>query len=107
MEGSKYYAQHSFIVDTLRELGVNGSRMDKLILDEFDQLAAALTKHGQNGKVSLDTHADLKQATMNIIGMVTFGKRYDYEGKALQSWPAMVQTWLEVKLGVLLRRYNL
>ncbi|GAV09770.1 hypothetical protein RvY_19256 [Ramazzottius varieornatus] len=104
MEGKKFYAQHNFIVNTLRELGVNGSRMDKLILEEFDHLAAALTRHGQNGKVPLNALSDFKQATMNTVSMVTFGKRYDYEGKGLQSWSALAQTGVEVMLGAWLRR---
>ncbi|GAU91973.1 hypothetical protein RvY_04126-2 [Ramazzottius varieornatus] len=106
MEGEKFYAQHDFIVRTLRDLGVNGARVDELILDEFEQLYDALVQHGKSGQHAMMPFYDIKQATMNILGMILFGKRYDYEEKTLQSWPVFVRFVMSILIGSKLRQIS-
>lgn len=96
LEGAKWQATHNFVVQTLKELGVGQAKVENMILEEIDRLAHAFRQYKGT---SFDPKWILYPATASIVGMVTFGRRFAYEGDEFRALTKRIDQMFDALAG--------
>ena len=74
--GESFQVQRRFMLHVLKDFGLGKSTMDDLIMDEATHLMEEFQKHvNQN----YDPQLTLKKAASNLVNVLAFGERRDYD----------------------------
>uniref|UniRef100_A0A3P8YC36 Cytochrome P450, family 2, subfamily X, polypeptide 9 n=1 Tax=Esox lucius TaxID=8010 RepID=A0A3P8YC36_ESOLU len=77
--GSEWREQRRFALMTLRNFGLGKQCMEERILEEISHVTASLEK-----RKTMDPQTMFHKSAFNIVFLVLFGSRYDYEDKILE-----------------------
>ena len=73
--GESLQTQRRFVLHVLRDFGLGKSTMDDIIMEEATNL---MDEFQRNVNQKYDPHFSLKKAAANIINVLAFGERRDY-----------------------------
>ncbi|XP_053538023.1 cytochrome P450 2D15 isoform X1 [Ictalurus punctatus] len=84
--GPAWKEHRRFALMTLRNFGLGKQSMENRILGEIEHLVAKLEKHSGS---TLNPQTLFHDAASNIIYLVLFGTRYEYDDKTLKQYVAL------------------
>ncbi|XP_046705612.1 cytochrome P450 2F2-like [Silurus meridionalis] len=84
--GPAWKEHRRFALMSLRNFGLGKQSMEKRILGEIEHLVGKLKKHSGS---SLNPQTLFHNAASNIISLVLFGTRYDYDDETLKQYIAL------------------